>query len=86
MSMPARTGPAIRLSAVVTRACNKCGGKREMGKACGGCGNTQPPQVVDLGVIAATEQSWWERLKWNLWGFRAAQRRIRRVNKELCGQ
>jgi hypothetical protein len=84
-SVAGQAGPSVKLSAIVVRAC-KCGHKREMGEPCEGCGTQTPPQVTDLGVIASRQQSWWERMKWNLWGFRAAQRRIRRVNKEACGQ
>jgi hypothetical protein len=57
-----------------------------MGTPCAGCGSTEPPDVIDLGVIASSQKSKWKQIKWNLWGYHAAQRRIRRVNKELCGQ
>lgn len=83
--MNAKAGPSIELSAIIIRAC-KCGHKRELGKPCEGCGSTKPPQVVDLGVIASRKKRLWERIKWNLWGYHAAQRRIRRVNKEMCGK
>jgi hypothetical protein len=76
-------GPAISLAAVVIRACEHCHGKRELGKPCSTCGNTRPAVVKDLGVIARnTGSSFWERWKWDLWGCRAAQKRIRKTNEE----
>jgi len=42
-----------------------------------------PPDVRDLGVIASGQNSRWKRLKWNLLESRAANRRIRRVNREM---
>lgn len=81
--MRSHVGPSVRLSAVIIRACDKCQGARELGKPCGTCGNREPAKVTDLGVIAEHQKSRWRRLKWNLWGFHAAQRRIRRTNKEM---
>lgn len=81
--MRAHVGPSVELSAVVIRACNKCYGAREVGKPCGTCGNSNPAEVVDLGVIASHQKSRWERFKWNVWGFHVAQRRIRRTNEEM---
>lgn len=81
--MRAHIGPSVTLSAIIIRACDKCQGARELGKPCAGCGNTEPAVVTDLGVIADHKKSRWTRLKWNLWGFRIAQRRIRRTNKEM---
>jgi hypothetical protein len=80
--MRTSVGPTVRLSAVVIRACELCHGKRELGKVCKTCGNTKPPVVKDLGVIAARERSWWESVKWNCWGYHVAQRRIKKTNKE----
>ena len=77
-----RMGPSVELSAVIVRACG-CGHKRELGKPCEGCGTSEPPEVTDLGVIAATNTSRWKRLKWNLWEHRAANRRISKINKEM---
>lgn len=82
----AHAGPSMQLSAIVVRACQNCGYKREMGKVCGGCGTQEPPDVTDLGVIASHKKNRWERFKWNVYGYHVAQRRIRRVNKEMCGQ
>lgn len=87
--MKSHVGPSVSLSAVVIRACTVCQGARELGKPCAACGNREPPKVIDLGVIADHQKSWWERLKWNVWGFHMAQRRIRKTNKEMlrsCGQ
>lgn len=83
MLMRAHVGPSVRLSAIIIRACTVCEGARELGKPCKSCGNSEPAQVTDLGVIASHQRSRWARLKWNLWGFRVAQRRIRRTNKEM---
>jgi hypothetical protein len=76
-------GPSVALSAVIIRACWVCGGKRELGKPCGGCGCPDPAQVTDLGVIASNQKSWWRRLKWNLFGYHVAQRRIREANRAM---
>jgi hypothetical protein len=87
--MRTHIGPSVALSAVIIRACWVCGGKRELGRPCGSCGSGEPADVVDLGVIASNQKSRWERLKWNIWGYHAAQRRIRKTNKEMlrsCGQ
>lgn len=75
-------GPSVSLSAIIVRACKKCQGPREIGKPCP-CGNVDPADVTDLGVIASSQRSWWKRLKWNIYGFHVAQRRIRRTNKEM---
>lgn len=82
----AHAGPSLQLSAIVVRACANCGHKRELGKPCEGCGTSEPASVTDLGVIASHKKSRWERFKWNVYGYHAAQRRIRRINKEACGQ
>jgi hypothetical protein len=79
-------GPSVNVSAIIVRACGNCGHRREFGKPCEGCGSEKPPDVEDLGVIASHKKSRWERVKWNLYGYHAAQRRIRRINKEACGQ
>lgn len=79
----AHLGPSVELSAIIIRACNKCGGKREIGRACASCGNRELAQYDDVGVIAATNTSRWKRLKWNIWGHRAANRRISKINKEM---
>lgn len=81
--MKSHVGPSVTLSAIIVRACTDCGGAREMGKPCRGCGNMAPPDVRDLGVIASGQNSRWKRLKWNLLESRAANRRIRRVNREM---
>lgn len=75
-------GPSVDLSAVIIRACTECHGPREFGKPCA-CGNLKPATVIDLGIIASHQKSRWVRFKWNAWGFRFAQRRIRRANKEM---
>jgi hypothetical protein len=78
----AHVGPGVKLSAVVIRACDKCQGKRELGKPCVNCGNRKAPVVKDLGVIATRETTRWAYWKWILWGSPAAQRRIKKTNKE----
>lgn len=79
--MKSYVGPSVELKAVVIRACQYCSGKREFGKSCATCGSDEPPQVTDLGIIASKQRSRWQRLKWHVWGFFAAQRRIRAENK-----
>jgi hypothetical protein len=83
ISMKTHVGPGVTLSAVIIRACWVCGGKRELGKPCGSCGDKTPPQVSDLGVIASHQKSRWERFKWNIWAFHMAQRRIKKINEEM---
>lgn len=81
--MRTHVGPSVSLSAVIIRGCGKCSGKRELGKPCGFCGNSEPAEVRDLGVIASHRKSRWERFKWNLWQYHAAQRRIMKTNKDM---
>jgi len=81
--MKTHVGPAVSLSAIIIRACWVCGGKRELGKPCGACGCADPAEVTDLGVIASHQGSRWKRLKWNLFGYHVAQRRIRKANKMM---
>lgn len=76
-------GPSVTLTAVIVRACRECGGKREIGRPCPACGNTRPPDVRDLGVIASRQRSLRKRLAWNLWGCHLAQQRIRHENKRM---
>ncbi|HEV2355820.1 MAG TPA: hypothetical protein VGR89_16340 [Puia sp.] len=86
--MRARNRPDITLRALIIRACD-CGHKRELGKPCEGCGSRKPARVKDLGIIAASRKSAWERFKWNAWEYWRAQCRIRKENKEMlrsCGQ
>jgi hypothetical protein len=73
----------VTLSAIIIRACALCGEKREQGKNCASCGNTDPPQVHDLGVIAARHDDPVKALHWKLFGQHAAARRVRLANKEL---
>lgn len=80
--MRARAGPSVELSAIIIRACSRCGSPREMRKPCATCGNPDPAKVTDLGVIAARNRSRWKVIKWKLWGYHAAQRRIRKANAE----
>jgi len=81
--MRTHVGPSVSLSAIIIRACWACGGKRELGIPCGSCGSADPADVTDLGVIASHQKSRWERLKWNVWGYHVAQRRIRETNKAM---
>lgn len=78
----ARAAPSVELSAIIIRACALCGGKRELGKPCDTCGNPGLAKAVDLGVIAARNRSRWKTVKWKLWGYHAAQKRIRKANRE----
>ena len=81
--MKTHVGPSVALSAIVVRACWICQGAREVGKPCVRCGNCDSAQVTDLGVIASHQKSWWARVKWNVWGYHVAQRRIRKVNRDM---
>ena len=73
---------AVELSAVVIRACEKCGAARpDPVVPCPRCGNPDPPRVHDLGVIAAQYMNQRRRLRWVLYGTHLADWRIRRANK-----
>ena len=73
----------VTLSAVIVRACAMCGGKREQGKDCASCGNTNAPTVHDLGIIAARHDDPVKALKWKLFGQPMAAHRTRLANREL---
>lgn len=73
----------VTLSAVIVRACSVCGEKREQGKDCASCGNTVPPVVHDLGIIAAKHSDPLRQLVWKTVGRPLADRRVRLANKEL---
>jgi hypothetical protein len=77
------------VSATIIRACRDCGEKREIGTDCTSCGLTEPPEVIELGIIAAHRADPVEVAWWNIIGQRQADRRIRKANKaikELCGE
>jgi hypothetical protein len=70
------------VSAVIVRACKACGGAREASGDCVSCGLAEPPEIIDLGIIAAKrpglEAAWW-----NVIGTRRADMRIRKANKAI---
>lgn len=71
------------VAAVIIRACQRCGSRRDPGQPCGGCGNTDPAVVHDLGLVAATYTDPAKALWWRLAGSRLADRRIRRANRTI---
>lgn len=72
----------VTLSAVVIRACSVCGGPRQQGADCAGCGNTEPAVTQNAGIVAAHYTNPVEALAWKLFGQRRAARRIARINRE----
>lgn len=74
----------VTVSAIIVRACSVCGGARQQDVSCVNCGNTEPAQVHDLGVVAKYDKNPVEQLKWKLFGQPAAARRARQANKEIA--
>jgi hypothetical protein len=72
------------VAAVVIRGCDRCGYRRDPGRPCGGCGNTEPAVVHDLGVVAATYSNPVKAAWWRLAGSRLADRRIKRTNRQIA--
>ena len=72
----------VTVSAVVIRACSVCGGPRQQGADCKGCGNTEPAATQDAGIVAAQYTNPVEALAWKLFGRQRAARRIARINRE----
>lgn len=70
------------LSAVIVRACDNCGEKREMNSPCAGCGNPEPAREHDLGVVSAYYKNPLKRLAWNLFGQHMAAARAQEANGE----
>lgn len=74
----------VTVSAVIVRACSVCGGPRQVDADCGTCGNTEPAQTHDLGIVAARyglDPA--KQLAWQLFGKRRAENRVRQANREL---
>lgn len=84
-NVPARD---MDVSAKIIRACRECNGPRQIDTDCASCGLTEPPEVIDLGIIAAQRGDPLKSAWWNAVGTRLADRRIHKANKaikELCG-
>lgn len=69
------------LRPVIIRACVKCGGSRQMGAPCAGCGNPDQPVIHDLGIQAASFTNPAKQLAWDLVGSRLAARRAHKANE-----
>ena len=83
MSMNANTPVSATMSAVIIRACAKCGGKREQDKPCATCGNEKSPVVHELGVQAAWYRDPIKNLRWLLSGQHKAAQRAELANREV---
>lgn len=81
MEASAKATESITLRSVIVRACVLCGGKRQLGKSCAGCGNPEPAVVHDLGVQAASYKNPVKQLGWITVGQHLAARRARRANR-----
>jgi hypothetical protein len=73
------------VSAVITRACARCGGARAPGVPCAGCGNPEPAQAHDLGVQSAYYRNPFRRLAWLAIGQHRAARRARAASTQTTG-
>jgi hypothetical protein len=82
MDARAEAKSRVIVSAVIVRACSVCGGPRQQGADCGGCGNTEPAVTQDAGIVAAQYTNPVEALAWKLFGQWRAARRIARINRE----
>lgn len=82
MSMNARGVTRATVAAVIVRACAQCGGKREIGEPCAGCGLADPPVTRDLGVQSAYYRNPFRQLAWLAVGQRIAAHRARQANQE----
>lgn len=85
MDTRAQSELAATVSAVIVRACVRCGGKREAGAPCAGCGNPEPPVVHDLGVQSAFFTNPVKQAAWVAIGQHRAARRAARANREVSG-
>lgn len=81
-NVPARD---MDVSAKIVRACRECAGPRQIDTDCAACGLSEPPEVIDLGIIAAQRSDPLKSAWWNTVGTRLADHRIRKANKEACG-
>lgn len=81
MFVPARA----EVSAVIIRACALCGSPRDLGAPCGGCGNPDPPETTDLGVVSAAYRNPLRRMARHLIGEPLARRRIQDANRLHAG-
>lgn len=89
MTGPLRAEARVREAAVrhvIVRACARCGGKRQAGEPCAGCGNPEPPAVHDLGVQAFTHHDPLKRAWWALIGRHLAAARVRRAARYVKGR
>jgi hypothetical protein len=75
--VPARA----EVSAVIIRACALCGSPRVLEVPCASCGNPDPPEVTDLGIVAATYRNPLRRAWRHLATGPLARRRIEAANR-----
>lgn len=55
-------------------------------RQCAGCGNPEPPEITDAGLVAAAYKSRWRRVWWKVFGdprSRLAQWRVGRRTRRL---
>ncbi len=74
-----KTLSSATLALTIVRACATCGAPRTPGQPCQSCGNATPPEITDLGTVAATHRNPIKRRWWALVGERLATRRIRKA-------
>jgi hypothetical protein len=71
------------VSAVIIRACDRCGEKRDLNTPCASCGNPDAPLVHDLGVQSASYKNPLRELGWLVAGQHLAARRAEKANREI---
>lgn len=76
--IPARA----EVSAVIIRACSRCGSRRDLERPCASCGNPDAPEVTDLGTVSATYRNPLRRAWRHVIGEPLARRRIRNANQQ----
>lgn len=75
---------ASEVSAIIVRACRRCSARRETGTPCSQCGNPDPPETTELGIISATYRSRWRRIWRTAAGEPLARHRIRKANRRTA--
>jgi hypothetical protein len=76
--VPARA----EVSAVIIRACARCGSPRGLERPCATCGNPDAAEVTDLGTVSATYRNPLRRVWRHLIGEPLARRRIQQANRQ----
>jgi len=71
---------SAEVSHIIVRGC-ACGSPRTPGVPCANCGNTAPPEIVNLGVVTANYRNPFRQALWVCVRKPLAELRIRRANR-----